>query len=248
MKSLVIMGFCISSMTFQVWASENLADKKESIVAAKKEVSKETDADLYAELPDCMDKLISDVERIKLKEDFLNSELNEIFKEKRNQFLQIIENAKTEKDFIVQAYKLIDDLAKDPNFEGFPSWSSYGKESSQTKDRKVSEKSTIVETVAKDGARVSVEVISLEGAIFKLTGSGFNSNESLNYGSHSYDENICYPITADENGKIPYMMILPAVRGKLGGVCHINIIRKEEIIHIKLPWGKEPLKSKSVSN
>jgi hypothetical protein len=46
---------------------------------------------------------------------------------------------------------------------------------------------------------------------------------------------------ADEDGHLPILEIFPAVSGKPGGVCYIDILREKAPIHIKYPWGSEVL-------
>ncbi|GEM_PF-1055380 len=93
------------------------------------------------------------------------------------------------------------------------------------------------EAVAKDGAKVSIVADNLEHSIFQMSGEGFKPNESVNFISTSYQEVIHAEIKADENGNIPSMGMLPAVVGKSGGVCHIDLLRESGPIHIQLPWG-----------
>jgi len=113
---------------------------------------------------------------------------------------------------------------------------------SQTNDRKSSEQAAIIEAVAKDGARVSIKVESLEYSMFELNGGGFKPYESLNIISNSYHESLHNRVKADKNGNILPMGFLPAVIGKSGGICHIDILREEGSIQIKFPWGIESLK------
>ena|GEM_PF-3250942 len=116
-------------------------------------------------------------------------------------------------------------------------------EVSQPKDSKCSEKATISEVVAKDGAKVNIKVTSLEYSMFELDGEGFKPCESLNVISNSCREILHARIIADKNGSIFPMGLLPAVTGKSGGVCHIDILREGGSIHIKFPWGTETLKT-----
>jgi len=97
--------------------------------------------------------------------------------------------------------------------------------------------------VAKDGAKVNINVNSLEYSMFELNGEGFKPYESLNVISNSYQEILHVRVTADKNGSILPIGLLPTVTGKSGGVCHIDILREEGSIHIKFPWGTETLKT-----
>ena len=115
-------------------------------------------------------------------------------------------------------------------------------EVSQTSAGKSSDEATITAAVAKDGAKVNIEVTSLENSMFQLDGQGFKPYETLNFISNSYNEVIHGQIQADKDGNLLPMGLLPAVIGKSGGVCHIDILREEGSIHIKLPWGTEALK------
>lgn len=113
------------------------------------------------------------------------------------------------------------------------------KEASQIKDKSCNAKPIISEAVAKNGAKVNIEIDSLEYSMFQLRGEGFKPYEPMNFISNSYDEFIHTPICADENGHILPMKLLPTVIGKSGGVCHIHILRDEGAIRIELPWGTE---------
>jgi hypothetical protein len=93
------------------------------------------------------------------------------------------------------------------------------------------------EGIAKDGAKVTVTVDSFEHSMFKIRGEDFKAYEALNFISNSCNEALCFPIQADKNGNIPDMGFLPAVIGKSGGICYIDILRDKDAIHIKLPWG-----------
>ena len=99
------------------------------------------------------------------------------------------------------------------------------------------EKATIV--VAKDGAKVRIKLESLEYSVFELSGEGFKPHESLNFISNSSNKIIHFTMKTDKNGDMPPMGFQPAVVGKSGGICYIDILRKEEPIQIKLPWGTE---------
>jgi hypothetical protein len=105
-------------------------------------------------------------------------------------------------------------------------------EVSQIKDGKCGEEVPIIEVVAKDGANVNIEAFGHEYSIFHLNGKGFKPNESLNFISVSYDETFHRLFTADEYGNILPIGLQPAVIGKLGGVCHIIILREEGSIHV----------------
>ena len=115
---------------------------------------------------------------------------------------------------------------------------------SQTEVRKANEEATIIEVVAKDGAKASISAISLEHSMFQLNGGGFKPYESLNFISSSHHETIHASIKADEKGNILPIDLLPAVIGKSGGVCYISILRNEGSIEIKLPWGTEAIKKR----
>lgn len=73
--------------------------------------------------------------------------------------------------------------------------------------------------------------------MFQMNGKGFKPHESVNFISTSYDEVIYSEIKADKNGNIPTVGMLPAVVGKVGGICHIDILREKDSLHLKLPWG-----------
>lgn len=105
----------------------------------------------------------------------------------------------------------------------------------------VKEKITLTEVVAKDGAKIEVE--RLADSIFALEGKYFKPHESIDLISHSYSEIAHFLVTADENGNTLKIIVLPAVIGKSGGISHVEVLREEEFIHIKLPWGTEALKS-----
>ena len=107
------------------------------------------------------------------------------------------------------------------------------------------EKANVV--VAKDGAKVRIKLESLEYSVFELSGEGFKPYESLNFISNSSNEIIHFTMKADKNGDMPPMGFQPAVVGKSGGICYIDILRKEGPIQIKLPWGTE-IKSSKVQN
>lgn len=93
-----------------------------------------------------------------------------------------------------------------------------------------------------DEPKVKIEVESLEYSMFQLIGEGFKAHESMNFISTSYDEIIHSQIKADGKGNIPTIRLQPAVIGKSGGVCHIDILRDEGSIHMKFPWGTETVK------
>ncbi len=109
----------------------------------------------------------------------------------------------------------------------------------ETGVRNTNEKVAVAEAVAKDGAKVSVTVNSFKYSMFQISGEKFKSYESLNFVSNSCGEVLCFPVQADKNGNIPGMRFLPAVIGKSGGICYIDILRDKDAIHIKLPWGME---------
>lgn len=112
---------------------------------------------------------------------------------------------------------------------------------SQTNGGKCGEKITINEVIAKDGAKVILNVDSFEYSIFQINGEGFEPYESMSFISNSCHETLYTPIKADKSGKILPMGVLPAVIGETGGVCHINILREKNSIHLKFPWGTKTL-------
>lgn len=95
------------------------------------------------------------------------------------------------------------------------------------------------EATAKDGATVSITVTSFEYSLFEMIGKNFKAYESLSVISNSCNEVLYYTIQADKNGKISNVGLAPAVLGESGGICHMDIIRENGSIHIKLPWGTE---------
>ena len=110
-------------------------------------------------------------------------------------------------------------------------------------DRNTNEEIIVTEAVAKDGAKASISASSFKYSIYQLNGEGFKPYESLNVISNSCHEVLYFQIKADENGNLPSVGSMPEVIGKSGGICHIDILREEAPIHIKLPWGIEALKN-----
>lgn len=100
-------------------------------------------------------------------------------------------------------------------------------------------KSIFQEAVAKDGAHVIVTVDNLEYSMFQISGEGFTPHESLNFISNSSGEVIYFLLQADKNGNFPSMGFLPAVIGKSEGICHIDVLREKDSIHLKFPWGRK---------
>ena len=94
------------------------------------------------------------------------------------------------------------------------------------------------EVIAKDGAKVRIYVDSFEYSRFHIDGEGFKPYESLNFISNSCDEFIYTTIKAGKNGEIVPMGLSPAVIGKSGGTCYIDIFRDTNSIHLTFPWGK----------
>ena len=117
--------------------------------------------------------------------------------------------------------------------------SSHGLE---TGVRNTKEEVIVNEAVAKDGAKARVIAISLEHSIYELAGEGFKPNESLNFVSSSCGEVLYFQVKANEDGKL-IMGSMPAVIGKAGGICRIDILREGSPIHIKYPWESEALKN-----
>lgn len=103
----------------------------------------------------------------------------------------------------------------------------------------------IVEVTAKNGAKVSVSIDSLEHSIFRLNGTGFQPYETVNFISNSNNEVLHYSLTADDKGNLLPIQLSPAVIGKSGGICNIHLLRREDSIHVKLPWGR-PTKIKKI--
>lgn len=93
--------------------------------------------------------------------------------------------------------------------------------------------------IAKDGAKVSVTVASFEYPIFQISGERFKSCEVVNFISNSCGEVLYFSIQADKNGNIPAMGFSPEVIGQSGGLCHIDILREHDSIHLQFPWGTE---------
>lgn len=104
-------------------------------------------------------------------------------------------------------------------------------------DKNSEKKKAFREAIAKDGAKVSVTVDSFEYSMFQISGEGFKAYESLSFISNSCNEVLYFTIQTDKNGNIPMMGFLPEVIGESGGICHIDILRDQDVIHIKLPWG-----------
>jgi hypothetical protein len=107
----------------------------------------------------------------------------------------------------------------------------------ETTSRSTNDDVIVAEVIAKDGATARVIAFSLEYAMYELRGEGFKPYESLNFVSTSYDEVLYSPMTADKNGKLLGIALMPAVIGKPGGLCHIDILREKAPIHLKYPWG-----------
>ncbi len=105
------------------------------------------------------------------------------------------------------------------------------------------EEIVVAEAVVRDGAKVSVTVDSFKYSIYQLSGGGFKPHESLNCISTSCDEVLYFQLKANENGEFSGVGSMPAVIGKSGGICRIDIIREGSPIHIKYPWGSEALKN-----
>ncbi len=100
----------------------------------------------------------------------------------------------------------------------------------------------VTEAVSSDGARVVIIGYDpSDKMVFQLIGKGFKPRETLTFVSTSAREVIYSPIQADEKGDLPAMGLAPAVIGKEGGVCHIDLLRKEDSLHLKFPWGKDGL-------
>jgi hypothetical protein len=93
--------------------------------------------------------------------------------------------------------------------------------------------------IAKDGAKVSITIGNFEHSMFQIHGEGFKPYESLNFISTSCDEVAYFQIETDEHGYLPPTWILPAVIGKSGGICHVDILREGNFIYLKFPWGSE---------
>jgi hypothetical protein len=106
-------------------------------------------------------------------------------------------------------------------------------------DENYKKKNIFREAIAKDGAKVNVTVDSFEHSMFKIRGEDFKPYEALNFISNSCNEVLCFSIQADKSGNIPEMGFLPAVIGKSGGICYIDILRDKDAIHIRFPWGIE---------
>jgi hypothetical protein len=113
--------------------------------------------------------------------------------------------------------------------------------------KKDDDRSTIAEATAKDGAKIEIKIENLEHSIFEVNGKGFKPHEPLHFISNNPGFEVVHlSITADKDGNIvPIGMgMQPALMGAPGGVCHIDILREEGPIHIKLPWGTEALKKR----
>ncbi len=109
--------------------------------------------------------------------------------------------------------------------------------------RKTNEEVVIAEAVAKDGGEVKISASSFKYSIYQLSGRGFKPHESLNCISTSCDEVLYFQLQANENGELSGVGSMPAVIGKSGGICRIDILREGSPIHIKYPWGSEALKN-----
>jgi len=115
--------------------------------------------------------------------------------------------------------------------------SGFTRKISQINDERRGEKIIINEVVAKDGAKVSINVESFNYFLFQIDGEGFKPYESLSFISNSCHEILYTSIQADKDGKILPIGISPAVIGESGGICHIDILREKDSIHLKFPWG-----------
>jgi len=109
--------------------------------------------------------------------------------------------------------------------------------------RKTNKEVVVAEAVAKDGAEVKISASSFKYSIYQLSGGGFKPHESLNCISTSCDEVLYFQLKANENGELSGVGSMPAVIGKSGGICRIDILREGSPIHIKYPWGSEALKN-----
>jgi len=109
--------------------------------------------------------------------------------------------------------------------------------------RKTNKEVVVAEAVAKDGAEVKISASSFKYSIYQLSGGGFKPHESLNCISTSCDEVLYFQLKANENGELSGVGSMPAVIGKSGGICRIDILREVSPIHIKYPWGSEALKN-----
>ena len=122
------------------------------------------------------------------------------------------------------------------NFQSCSQEINSNQEFSQTNEIK-SKVNPIIAGVTKDGAQANINSLTSDNTVFELIGKGFKPNESLNLISRSYHEILYSPITVDENGCLPPIMLQPAVIGKSGGICNIDLLRKEGSLRIQFPWG-----------
>lgn len=113
----------------------------------------------------------------------------------------------------------------------------------ETDNRNTNEEVIVTEAVAKDGAKMRISASSFKYSIYQLNGGGFKPYESLNCIFTSCDEILYFQVKADKNGELSGVGLMPAVIGKSGGICHVDILRAEAPIHIKYPWGSEALKN-----
>jgi hypothetical protein len=109
-------------------------------------------------------------------------------------------------------------------------------------DRNINKAVIINEVTAKGGAKIRIIGVNLEHSMYELNAEGLKPYESLNCISTSCHEVLYFRVKADKNGMLGPVGLMPAVIGKSGGICHIDILRKEASIHIKFPWGSESLK------
>ncbi len=97
----------------------------------------------------------------------------------------------------------------------------------------------------KDGAKIQVFALSLEHSIYRVMGKGFQPYEQMSWVSTSCHESLSTPIKADAEGNIGPISCLPAVVGKSGGICRIDILRKGSPLRVEYPWGDKALYSLS---
>lgn len=108
--------------------------------------------------------------------------------------------------------------------------------------RNAAEKVIVAEAVAKDGAKIKINVSSFKYAMYQLSGEGFRPCEPLNCIYQSCDEVLYFQLKANKNGALSGIGLTPSVIGKSGGMCRVDILRDGCPLHIKYPWGTEALR------
>lgn len=95
-----------------------------------------------------------------------------------------------------------------------------------------------IEATWNDGAAVTVTAASPKMDLFFMTGKGFTPNETYRFISRSWDEIIDSESKVEADGRL-FMLLMPMVKGKDGGINRITLVRlaTQEKRDLVIPYG-----------